>query len=88
MTVEIINVSSKGQVVLPSGMRNKLDINAGDKLMVYCGEDAIFIKKIKLPSDDEFLEAIKENMEMAKEAGLTEEDIFETIRESRDSAGK
>ena len=71
MNVEIINVSSKGQVVLPLKMRNKLEINSGDKLFVYCNENSILIKKIK------------ENMKIAKEANLTEQDIFDTIKEVR-----
>lgn len=83
MSVEIINVSSKGQVVLPSEMRSKLDINSGDKLVVYCSGDSILIKKIQLPSDEQFEESVKENMRIAAETGLTEQDIFDTIKEVR-----
>lgn len=71
MDIEIINVSSKGQVVLPLKMRNKLKINSGDKLFIYCNEDSILIKKNKLPSKEEFENGIKENMEIAKESSLT-----------------
>ena len=83
MDIEIINVSSKGQVVLPLKMRNKLKINSVDKLFIYCNEDSILIKKIKLPSKEEFENGIKENMEIAKESNLTEQDIFDAIKEIR-----
>lgn len=83
MSVEIINVSSKGQVVLPLKMRNQLKINSGDKLFIYCNEDSILIKKIKLPSKEEFENGIKENMKIAKESSLTEQDIFDAIKEIR-----
>ena len=83
MDIEIINVSSKGQVVLPLKMRNKLKINSGDKLFIYCNKDSILIKKIKLPSKQEFESGIKENMEIAKESNLTEQDIFDAIKEIR-----
>ena len=83
MDIEIINVSSKGQVVLPLKMRNKLKINSGDKLFIYCNEDSILIKKNKLPSKEEFENGIKENMKIAKESSLTEQDIFDTIKEIR-----
>lgn len=83
MDIEIINVSSKGQVVLPLKMRNKLKINSGDKLFIYCNEDSILIKKIKLPSKEEFESGIKENMEIAKKSSLTEQDIFDAIKEIR-----
>lgn len=83
MSVEIINVSSKGQVVLPLKMRNQLKINSGDKLFIYCNEDSILIKKIKLPSKEEFEKGIKENMMIAKESSLTEQDIFDAIKEIR-----
>lgn len=83
MGIEIINVSSKGQVVLPLKMRNKLKINSGDKLFIYCNEDSILIKKIKFPSKEEFENGIKENMKIAKESSLTEQDIFDAIKEIR-----
>lgn len=83
MGIEIINVSSKGQVVLPLKMRNKLKINSGDKLFIYCNEDSILIKKNKLPSKEEFKNGIKENMKIAKESSLTEQDIFDAIKEIR-----
>lgn len=83
MDIEIINVSSKGQVVLPLKMKNKLKINSGDKLFIYCNEDSILIKKNKLPSKEEFENGIKENMKIAKESSLTEQDIFDAIKEIR-----
>lgn len=83
MGIEIINVSSKGQIVLPLKMRNKLKINSGDKLFIYCNEDSILIKKNKLPSKEEFENGIKENMKIAKESSLTEQDIFDAIKEIR-----
>ena len=83
MDIEIINVSSKGQVVLPLKMRNKLKINSGDKLFIYCNEDSILIKKNKLPSKEEFENEIKENMKIAIESSLTEQDIFDAIKEIR-----
>ena len=83
MDIEIINVSSKGQVVLPLKMRNKLKINSGDKLFIYCNEDSILIKKIKFPSKEEFENGIRENMKIVKESSLTEQDIFDAIKEIR-----
>ena len=64
-------------------MRNKLKINSGDKLFIYCNEDSILIKKNKLPSKEEFENGIKENMKIAKESSLTEQDIFDAIKEIR-----
>ena len=64
-------------------MRNKLKINSGDKLFIYCNEDSILIKKNKLPSKEEFENEIKENMKIAKESSLTEQDIFDAIKEIR-----
>lgn len=83
MSIEIINVSTKGQVVLPAEMRQKLDINVGDKLLVYCGEDSILIKKVSMPSKEEFESSIEKNMKMAKAAGLTEQDVLDAVKESR-----
>ena len=47
MEVKIIKVTDKGQISLPIGMRQALNINQGDDLLVTKTDDAVIIKKVK-----------------------------------------
>ena len=46
---DITIVSDKGQIVIPSYMRNKLGLKPRSKLLVYNIEDTIILKKLTLP---------------------------------------
>ena len=35
MSIEVITVSSKGQIALPAGMRKRMSISQGDKFAAY-----------------------------------------------------
>ena len=54
MSVDILTVSSKGQIVLPAPIRKALSISSGDKLAAFASKDAILLKPIKLPSEEQF----------------------------------
>ncbi len=43
--IEIINVSSKGQIVIPEKIRKHLGIKAGSKLVLFEKDESIFLKK-------------------------------------------
>jgi AbrB family looped-hinge helix DNA binding protein len=47
---DIIRVSSKGQVVIPSGVRKKLGVKIGEKLLVLTRDGDILLRKAKEPS--------------------------------------
>lgn len=66
MDVQVISVSTKGQIVLPAPMRRSLSIGAGDHLAVYATDDVIVLKKLDLPTDVEFdawLDKVRLNLE-------------------------
>lgn len=45
---EVVRVSSKGQIVLPKSIRDKLDIQAGKKLLVATNEEGkILLTKLE-----------------------------------------
>lgn len=60
MSVDVINVSTKGQVVLPVAMRRALEIEPGDRLAVYATDDVIVLRKLDLPTDVEYDEWLGE----------------------------
>ena len=47
MEIKIIKVTDKGQISLPIGMRQALNINQGDDLIVTKTDDSVIIKKVK-----------------------------------------
>lgn len=51
MQVQIVKVSSKGQVVLPSGIRSKLRIDKGRRLVIAEKEGVIIMKPVKKLSE-------------------------------------
>ena len=48
MSVDVLTVSSKGQIVLPAPVRKALSIVAGEKLVAYSTGDSILLKKLEL----------------------------------------
>ena len=83
MGIDIITVSSKGQVVLPSAMRKKMSISEGDKLATYMTDDMIILKRIDLPSIDEFKEQLDKAKEWAASVDYKEEDVDKIIKSAR-----
>lgn len=83
MEAKIVTVSSKGQVALPASIRKKLSLEAGDKLVAYTSGEYILLKALKLPSADEFSEALNEAQAWAREVGYTEDDVESIVKSVR-----
>ncbi|MCQ2363695.1 MAG: AbrB/MazE/SpoVT family DNA-binding domain-containing protein [Acidaminococcaceae bacterium] len=86
MGAQVLTVSSKGQVSIPVGIRKRLSIDAGDKLVAYTSGDVIMLKMIKLPSAEEFEKAMDEAGVWAKNVGYREkdvDDIIATVRKNK-----
>ena len=83
MNIDVVTVSSKGQIVLPAEMRNSFSLSSGDKLAIYATENAILLKPLKLPTPDDFAKWMAEAQEWASSVGYKEEDIDEIIKSVR-----
>ena len=57
--VEFTRASSKGQVVIPRGIRKKLDIKEGSILAVAAERDLIILKKVDSKMSDEDLKTMR-----------------------------
>ncbi|EQD53955.1 looped-hinge helix DNA binding domain, AbrB family [mine drainage metagenome] len=60
MTDEVTVMSVKGQVVIPKGVRKKLQLKPRDRFIVYGEEDTIIMKRLNLPELKETFEKIKQ----------------------------
>ena len=76
-------MSSKGQVVIPEGIRKRLGLEAGSQFVVVAGKDAVILKTIAPPSLDEFDTLIRKARRQAREAGMKRSDIKKAVAEVR-----
>ena len=83
MSIEVLTVSSKGQVVLPAAMRKELSITSGAKLAAYASGNTIVLKMLDIPTESDFLAMLDEAEAWAKGAGLAEGDIDDAIKSVR-----
>jgi AbrB family looped-hinge helix DNA binding protein len=82
---DITVVSEKGQVVIPQNIRKKLGIGPKTKLLVYGYEDAVIMKKLKVPDVAKELEALymRVDKKIAEHGELTKEEINQVIQNCR-----
>ena len=76
-------LSSKGQVVIPEEIRDRLGLQAGVRFVVVGQGDVVVLKTLKAPSMSEFDQLVEKARESAQAAGLTPEDIAEAVAEVR-----
>ena len=82
--VELTTLSSKGQVVIPLGVREELDLQEGETFAVLGRDDTIVLKKVLLPSKKELFEKMHAwGTAFAKRKGLREEDLQQIIERRR-----
>jgi len=60
---ELTTVTSKGQITIPSRLRDEFGYEKGTKLMVVPTEHGLVLKKIELPSVEEFQVRVEERSE-------------------------
>ena len=76
-------MSSKGQVVIPEGIRKRLGLKAGAQFVVVGDKDVVILKAISPPSMEDFDALISEARKQAKKAGMKQSDITVAIARAR-----
>ena len=76
-------MSSKGQVVIPEGIRKRLGLKAGAQFVVVGDKDVVILKTISSPSMEDFDALISEARRQAKKAGMKQSDITNAIAKTR-----
>ena len=84
-TVATTRMSSKGQVVIPEDVRNRLGLNTGAQFLVMGENDVIILKTISPPSMNDFDAIIRRARRQAKTAGMKPSDITKAIAKVRES---
>lgn len=79
---EITTVTSKGQITIPSRLRKQFGLEKGTKLMVVPTDYGLVLKKLELPSVEEFQQRVEER---AETVDLSMDEINELVHEARGS---
>ena len=81
--LEITSLSSRGQIVIPQDVRDKLHLHIGEKFIVIGEGDTIVLKKIEVPSFKGFDKLLKKTREFAKKKRIKPKDVTQAIKRVR-----
>ena len=81
--LEVTSMSSRGQVVIPLDIREQLGLREGEKFVVVGEDDTVVLKKITMPSFENFDKLLQKTMRFAKEKGVTKKDVEDAIKRTR-----
>ena len=81
--VATTKMSSKGQVVIPEDIRDKMGLHSGDQFLVLAEKDVVILKIVTRPSMSEYKNLITKARKSAKAAGLIQESIKSAIKVAR-----
>jgi AbrB family looped-hinge helix DNA binding protein len=76
-------LSSKGQVVIPEEIRNRLGLEPGVQFVVVGDRDVVILKVLQAPDIAEFDELASRARKAAKRAGLKKSDVKDAVRKAR-----
>ena len=79
---EVTTVTSKGQITIPSRLRKQFGLEQGTKLMVVPTDYGLMLKKLELPSVEEFQQQVEER---AETVDLSMEEVNELVHNARDA---
>lgn len=82
-TVATTRMSSKGQVVIPEDVRNRLGLASGAQFIVMGENDVVILKTISPPSMSDFDGIAQRARRQARTAGMKPADITKAIAKVR-----
>ena len=81
--IEITSLSSRGQVVIPQMVREKMHLQEGERFIVIGEDDTILLKKLEVPLFKGFDKLLKKTREFAQKREIKISDVEEAIQEAR-----
>ena len=83
--IDVTRLSSKGQLVLPLPIRQKLHLEKGERFVVVANGDTIVLKKLEMPSLASAQALVYKSRAMAKKTRLSLRRIKQAIHKVRSS---
>ena len=84
-TYSTTKLSAKGQIVIPSEIRDSLHLEEGHQFVVIGQGDTVILKSISFPKLEELSDLIDEAQKNARAVGLKKSDLTATIKKARRS---
>ena len=78
--IEMGKISSRGQVAIPTDIRNQLGLDEGVKVLFFTEDDTLLMKKV---SAQTFAQITRPLKLAAKKAGMKEKDVPDMIHRFR-----
>ena len=82
-SVATTKMSSKGQVVIPEEIRERLGLQAGVQFVVIGEKDVVILKAISPPSMKDFDALVANARGQARKSGLKRSDVGRAVSASR-----
>ena len=77
--VVVTKMSSKGQIVVPLAIRKMLKLKVGELFAMVGEDDTIILKKLKVPSENEFKMIMKWGKKYAKKMKISRQDVQNAV---------
>lgn len=88
MEINVTKMSSRGQVVIPKGIRRSLGLQEGTGLLVFKVGDSIVLKGPGIPPDAAVEMNLKAIRKKVRRLGITRDDVDAEIKQLRRSRKK
>jgi AbrB family looped-hinge helix DNA binding protein len=84
-SVATTRLSSKGQVVIPEEIRQRLGLRTGAQFVVVGEGDVVVLKAVQPPSMQQFDQLVGAARKAARRTGLKRRDVAAAVRRARRS---
>lgn len=81
--LEVTSLSTRGQIVIPNDIREKMNLEPGTKMIIIQEGDNILLKPIKAPKMSQFDKIIAIGDKVRNELNLKESDVDQAIKNVR-----
>jgi AbrB family looped-hinge helix DNA binding protein len=82
--IEVVTMSSRGQLVIPKSIRKEMGLQERDKFIIVRDSENVILRKIKKGQPDKkLLSLLDELARKFEEARISPEDVKEEIRKAR-----
>jgi len=81
--LEVTSLSSRGQIVIPQGIRDRLNMHSGEKFVVIGEDDTIILKKLEVSSFKGFDKLLRKTRDFVKNKNIKSGDVDESIKRVR-----
>ena len=79
--IEMGKISSRGQVAIPSDIRNQLKLQEGSKVLFFLEDDTLLMKKVNAESFAQLTKPLREAKKKIREEDVT--DLVHKLRRNK-----